>query len=66
MWGRKKTISFYIEIVFSGEKEEERKERRLGVTYPLRTPRIRFMTKNAPRTTIDTKYINCHLFPMAS
>ena len=38
----------------------------LRLTYPLRTPRIRFMTKNAPRTTMETKYINCHLFPMAS
>ena len=38
----------------------------IGRTYPLRTPRIRFITKKAPRTTIDTKYINCHELPIAS
>ena len=35
-------------------------------TYPLSTPRIRFITKKAPRTTIETKYKNCHVFPIAS
>jgi len=38
----------------------------IGRTYPLSTPRIRFITKKAPRTTIDTKYINCHELPIAS
>ena len=35
-------------------------------TYPLSTPRIRFMTKKAPRTTMETKYKNCQVFPIAS
>ena len=35
-------------------------------THPLRTPRMRFMTKKAPRTTMETKYPNCHVLPMES
>lgn len=34
--------------------------------YPLRTPRIRFITKKAPSITIETKYIHCQLLPMES
>ena len=36
------------------------------MTHPLSTPRIKFMTKNAPSTTKDTKYTNCQVLPMAS
>lgn len=35
-------------------------------TYPLKTPRIRFITKNAPKITIDTKYAHCQVLPKAS
>ena len=35
-------------------------------THPLSTPRIKFMTKNAPSTTMETKQINCHELPIAS
>ena len=35
-------------------------------THPLNTPRIRFITKNAPRTTMETKYMNCHVQPCES
>lgn len=34
--------------------------------HPLSTPRMRFMTKKAPSTTMDTKQTNCHVFPIAS
>ena len=37
------------------------------LTHPLSTPRMRFMTKNAPSTTIETKKVTAtYAFPMAS
>ena len=35
-------------------------------SYPDKTPRMRFITKNAPNTTNDTKYAHCHVAPIAS
>ena len=43
---------FYVKIFYRSWKGELDR-----LTHPLRTPRMRFMTKNAPRTTIETKKV---------
>ena len=43
--------------ILGGGKEDAHSHALKGgdATHPERTPRIRFMTKKAPRTTMDTK-----------